>query len=140
MDIETALHWASQRTVGTLITIRNDGRPQSSDVAYRIDDATIIVSLTETRAKTRNIAADPRVVFHVSNPATMSYVSFDGIAALTATTREPDDETSDALVAYYEAVAGTPHPDWDEYRRAMIDERRLLATISPRSAVGQIHH
>lgn len=139
MDIDTALGWASTRTVGTLITIRSDGRPQSSDVAYRIDAGTIVVSLTETRAKTRNIAADARVVFHVSNPATMSYVSFDAIAELSPTTRLPDDATSDALVAYYEAVAGKPHPDWDEYRQAMIQERRLLATISPSSAVGQTH-
>ena len=139
MDIETALRWADQRTIGTLITIRSDGRPQSSDVAYWINNATITVSLTETRAKTRNIAADPRVVFHASNPATMSYVSFDGIAELSPTTTKPADSTSDALVAYHQAVAGARHPDWDEYRQAMIDERRLLATIHPTSATGQIH-
>ena len=139
MDIDTALRWASQRTVGTLVTIRSDGRPQSSDVAYRIHDAKIIVSLTETRAKTRNIAADPRVVFHVSDPATMSYVSFDGIAELSPTTRQVDDATGDALIEYYEAVAGKPHPDWNEYRQAMIDEQRLIASIGAITAVGQIH-
>ena len=69
----------------------------------------------------------------------MSYVSFDGTAELSPTTTVPDDATSDALVAYYETVAGTAHPDWVEYRQAMIDERRLLATIRVGNAVGQVH-
>lgn len=138
MDISTAANWAAQRSVGTLITIRRDGRPQSSDVAYWINEAKIIISLTETRAKTRNIAADPRVVLHVSEPQQMSYVSFDGVADLSATTTAPDDETADALVEYFQAISGE-HSDWDEYRHAMIDERRLIATITINSAVGWLH-
>lgn len=139
MDITTATDWAERRSVATLITIRRDGRPQSSDVAYWIKDGKIIISLTEKRAKTRNITADPRVVFHVSEPRQMSYVSFDGVAELSAVTTERGDETSDALVEYFEAVSGEPHPDWDEYRQAMIDEQRLLATITVGSAVGWLH-
>lgn len=139
MDINTAIDWASQRTVGTLITIRRDGRPQSSDVAYWINNGKIVVSLTETRAKTRNIAADPRVVLHVTEPTKMSYVSFDGVASLSATTTQPDDAASDALVEYFEGVSGKPHPDWAEYRQAMIDEQRLTATITIASAAGWLH-
>jgi PPOX class probable F420-dependent enzyme len=139
MDIATAIDWASQRTVGTLITIRRDGRPQSSDVAYWIKHGTVVVSLTESRAKTRNIAADPRVVLHISEPSKMSYVSLDGVASLSATTTRPDDDTSDALVEYFEGVSGKPHPDWAEYRQAMIEEQRLLATITIGSAVGWLH-
>ncbi len=139
MDIDTAIDWAAQRTVGTLITIRSDGRPQSSDVAYWIKDGKVVVSLTESRAKTRNIAADPRVVLHVSEPSKMSYVSLDGRATLSATTTRADDATSDALVEYFEGVSGKPHPDWAEYRQAMIDEQRLTATITIGSAVGWLH-
>ena len=54
-------------------------------------------------------------------------------------TVSPDDATSDALVGYYERVAGSPHPDWDEYRQAMIDERRLVARFTPTSATGYVH-
>ena len=139
MDIDTAIDWASQRTIGTLITIRRDGRPQSSDVAYWIKDGEVVVSLTESRAKTRNIAADARVVIHISEPSTMSYVSLDGTATLSTTTTRPGDATSDALVEYFEGVSGQPHPDWADYRRAMIDERRLTATITITSAVGWLH-
>lgn len=139
MDITTALEWAEQRRIGTLITLRRDGRAQSSDITYLVQDGKIVISLTETRAKTKNIANDPRVLLHVSDPNTMSYVSIDGVAQLSPTTTELGDATSDALVEYYRTAAGNEHPDWDEYRQAMIDERRLLASISIASAVGWLN-
>jgi hypothetical protein len=43
------------------------------------------------------------------------------------------------LVEYYEAVNGSPHPNWDEYRQAMVDQGRLIARFTPTSAVGQVH-
>ncbi|CAN5709142.1 PPOX class F420-dependent oxidoreductase [soil metagenome] len=122
-----------------LITIRKDGRPQSSDVAYDVQDGTLVVSVTDDRAKTANMRRDPRIVLHLTDPPSWSYVSFDGTAELSAVTTEPGDATSDALCAYYEAVAGEPHPDWDEYRAAMVAEKRLLVTFTPTSAVGQVH-
>jgi hypothetical protein len=51
---------------------------------------------------------------------------------------QPEDATADALVAYYRRVAGKEHPDWDEYRAAMVAEGRLIVTVRPASAVGQI--
>lgn len=138
MDIDAALEWAAQRRTAVLITIRADGRPQSSDVVYLVEDGTVVVSLTADRAKTANLRRDPRCVVHVTDPSAWSYVSFDGTVELTPVTTEPGDATSDALVGYYERVAGQAHPDWDEYRAAMIAERRQLARFTPRSAVGQI--
>ena len=49
----------------------------------------------------------------------------------------PDDATVDALVDYYRAVAGE-HDDWDEYRRAMVDDRRLLLELHPTHAYGML--
>ena len=49
--------------------------------------------------------------------------------------RTVDDATADALVEYYRAVAGREHPDWDEYRQAMVDEGRLLVHLAPGSVV-----
>ena len=139
MDLQSAIEWAAQRRTGVLITIRGDGRPQSSDIAYAITDGVFEISLTGDRAKTRNMRRDPRVVLHLTEPASWSYLSFDGTVELTDVTTTPGDATSDALVAYYEKVSGGPHPDWDEYRQAMVDEGRLLARFTPRSVVGQIH-
>ena len=137
MDLDTALAWASERRHCVLITLRRDGRAQSSDVVYSIDDGVILVSVTGDRAKTANMRRDNRVVVHITEPASWSYLSLDGTVELMAETTQPDDATSDALVAYYRSISGE-HPDWSEYRRAMIDERRLIARITPTSAVGQV--
>ena len=139
MDLVDATAWAATRKHAVLITIRQDGRAQSSDVVYALDDATFVVSVTDDRAKTANMRRDSRIVLHVSEPQSWSYVSFDGTVELSAVTTEPGDATSDALCAYYEAVAGEPHPDWSEYRAAMIAEKRLVARFTPSSAVGQLN-
>ncbi len=138
MDLTTAIEWAAARRNGVLITIRADGRPQSSDIVYAAVAGAFVISLTETRAKTRNLRRDPRAVLHLTDPASWSYLAFDGTVELSSPTTSPDDPTSDALVAYYERVAGGPHDDWDEYRRAMVAEQRLLATFTPTSVVGQL--
>ncbi len=139
MDLHTALDWASERTDAVLVTIRGDGRPQSSDISYALDDGVFTISVTADRAKTANMRRDPRVVLHLTDRSSWSYLSFDGTVELSPVTTEPGDATSDALVAYYEQVAGQPHPDWDEYRAAMVDEGRLLVHFTPTSVVGQVH-
>ncbi len=141
MDLSTALPWAAQRSNAVLITIRRDGRPQSSDISYRLtegDDQLFEISLTADRAKTANMRRDPRVVLHITEPSSWSYLSFDGTVELTPPTTDPGDAVAEALVEYYEKVAGKPHPDWDEYRAAMIAEKRLLARFRPLSVVGQV--
>jgi PPOX class probable F420-dependent enzyme len=138
VNIDKALQWAATRQHGVLITIRADGRAQSSDIMYALDAGQFTISVTETRAKTANMRRDNRVVLHLTDPAAWSYVSFDGTVELGPTTTSPTDPASDALVEHYSAVAGKPHPDWAAYRQAMVQERRLLATFTPTSAVGQI--
>jgi PPOX class probable F420-dependent enzyme len=139
MDLSDALPWAGERKNAVLITIRKDGRPQSSDIAYRLDGDVFEISLTTGRAKTANMKRDPRVVLHITEPSSWSYLSFDGTVELTEPTTAVDDATADALVEYYRAVAGQEHPDWDEYRAAMVAEGRLLARFRPTSVVGQTH-
>lgn len=138
MEIAEGLRWAAARNHGALITIRRDGRPQSSDIIYTIEDGVFLISVTEDRAKTRNMRRDPRVVLHLSDPASWSYLSLDGPVELMPATVAAGDATSDALVAYYRAVSGE-HPDWDEYRQAMIHESRLIARFTPSAIVGQIN-
>ena len=138
MDLSPTLDWAATRKHGVLITLRRDGRAQSSDVVYAVIDGEIHISLTADRAKTKNMRRDPRVVFHITDPSSWSYASIDATVELSEITTEPDDATSDALVAVYRAVAGE-HDDWDEFRAAMIAEQRLVARLTPNSATGQIH-
>lgn len=106
---------------------------------YLVDEGSFLVSVTDPRAKTINMRRDPRAVLHVSEPSSWSYLSFDGEAHLSPVTVEVGDETSERLVAYYRQLAGKDHPDWDEYRQAMVAEQRLLARVTPTSVVGQIN-
>lgn len=138
MELDQALTWAAERKTAVLITLRKDGRAQSSDITYLVDDGQIVISLTDSRAKTKNMRRDNRVVLHITAPDAWSYVSFDGTVELSAVATSTDDEVADQLVDYFERVTGQAHPDWDEYRQAMVDEGRMIVTFTPGNVVGQI--
>ena len=93
------------------------------------------MSLTDDRAKTRNMRRDPRVSLLVQAQDAYSYVVVEGTAELMAPAADPHDATVDALVVYYRALRGD-HPDWDEYRAAMVADKRLILTIRPTRAYG----
>ena len=117
-------------SLGVLATIKRDGRPQLSNVSYWFDKQNLAIqaSITEERAKTRNLRRDPRASIHVTSDDGWAYAVAEGEATLTPPARAPDDETVEALIGLYRNIAGE-HPDWDDYRRAMVDERRVLLTI-----------
>jgi PPOX class probable F420-dependent enzyme len=114
-------------SLGVLATIKRDGRPQLSNVTYHFDRRNLVVevSITEPRAKTRNLRRDPRASILVSSDDGWSYAVAEGNAILTPPAAEPHDDTVEALIALYRNVAGE-HPDWDDYRRAMVTDRRVL--------------
>ena len=120
----------SGNSLGVLATIKQDGRPQLSNVSYHFDPRAVViqVSITESRAKTRNLRRDPRASIHVSSDDGWSYAVAEGDAILTPPAAAPDDDTVEALIALYRNIAGE-HPDWDDYRRAMVDDRRVLMTL-----------
>ncbi|GAA1261312.1 PPOX class F420-dependent oxidoreductase [Pseudonocardia aurantiaca] len=115
---------------GILITLKEDGRPQSSVVGHAFDPVTrtLRISVTDDRAKTRNLRRDPRASYHVTRPDQYAYAVGEGTAELTPVAQDQHDATVEALVAYYRDARGE-HPDWDEYRAAMVADRRLLLTL-----------
>jgi PPOX class probable F420-dependent enzyme len=115
---------------GVVVTLKRDGRPQLSNVSYTFDPATrlIRVSITDGRAKTRNLRRDPRVSFYLSGPNFRSYVVAEGTAELTPVAKDPNDATVEELIDVYRAIAGD-HPDWQEYREAMVADERLVLRI-----------
>ncbi|MDT3398285.1 PPOX class F420-dependent oxidoreductase [Streptomyces sp. B1866] len=119
-----------ERTYGVLVTLKRDGRPQLSNVAYAYDpDARVIrVSVTDDRAKTRNLRRDPRASLHVTTPDHSAYVVAEGTAELTPVAADPHDATVDELAVVYRAVLGE-HPDWEEFRAAMVADRRLVVRL-----------
>jgi PPOX class probable F420-dependent enzyme len=129
----------TQQRGGSLITLKRNGRPQASVVTHAFDaeTSTLRVSVTETRAKTRNLRRDPRASYLVMAPDLRAYAVGEGTAQLTAPAADPHDATVDALVDYYRTVAGE-HPDWDEYRAAMVTDQRVLLTLPLDHVYGSI--
>jgi PPOX class probable F420-dependent enzyme len=127
----------ASRHLGVLATIRRDGRPQLSMVTYLYDrDAEVVrVSITADRAKTRNLWRDPRAVLQASSDDSWSYVVADGAATLSEVAAAPDDAAVDELVALYRSLSGE-HPDWDEYRAAMVADKRLVLRLSVDNVYG----
>lgn len=122
---------------GVLTTLKADGRPQLSNVnhAYYPAERTVRVSITDPRAKTRNMRRDPRVSYHVTSEDRWAYTVVEGVAELTPVAQDPHDETVEELVRLYRDVRGE-HPDWDDYRAAMVRDRRLVLRIRVERAYG----
>jgi len=124
------LAFVAEHRAGVLATLKRDGRPQLSNLFYAYDrDMDLVrISVTADRAKTRNVASDPRVTLHVTSPDFWSWVAVEGTAELTPVAADPHDATVDELVAYYRATNGE-HPDWDEYRAAMVEQGKCIIRI-----------
>ncbi|MDQ1744338.1 MAG: hypothetical protein QOE23_2677 [Pseudonocardiales bacterium] len=139
----------ASRHSGVLATIKSDGRPQLSNISYAFfadpapqsgDPAAarigeLRISITATRAKYRNLRRDPRASLHVSAPDFWSYVVAEGIAELSPVAADPQDETVEALVALYREISGE-HPDWQEYRQAMVADQRVLLRLMVNRVYG----
>ena len=130
MDRATAQQFLATRHRAVLATRRRGGRPQLSPVTVGIDDVgRAIVSSRETAYKTRNLRRDPRASLCVFVEAFYGpWVQIDGTTEVLAL---PD--AMEPLVDYYRRIEGE-HPDWDDYRRAMERDRRVLLRISIDSA------
>ncbi len=129
----------SNTNLGTLATLKRDGRPQLSDVTYGYDAAsrTIRISVTGDRAKTANVRRDPRVSLVARNADGWGYAVAEGTGSLSDVAAAPDDPAADALVDLYRDIRGE-HPDWDEYRAAMIEQRRQVLTIAVERVYGAV--
>ncbi|WP_329461842.1 PPOX class F420-dependent oxidoreductase [Streptomyces sp. NBC_01431] len=135
---EALLKLVGAQDGGVLVTLKRDGRPQLSNVnhAYYPDDGVIKVSLTDDRAKTRNLRRDPRASYHVTSEDRWAWTVAEGTADLTPVAADPHDETVEELVSLFRDVQGE-HPDWDEYRAAMVRDRRLVLRLRVERAYGQ---
>jgi PPOX class probable F420-dependent enzyme len=123
---------------GVLVTARGDGRPQLSNIMYVTGpDHTVRISVTDSRAKTANLRRNPQASLHVTSDDFWAYVVLDGTVDLSAVAGAVDDEAVEALVAMYRQAQGE-HPDWAEFRRAMVAQRRLVATFTAASAYGML--
>ncbi len=130
MDIERALSFLRDNHHSVLITRKRDGDPQPSPVVHGVDDSgRVIISSREPAYKVRNLRRDPRAVLCAFGDGFFGpWVTVRGTAEIVSL---PD--AMDTLVALYRQIRGE-HPDWEEYRAAMVRERRLVIALAPDAA------
>ncbi len=126
MDVDDAREFVSENHRAVLVTRKSDGSPQTSPITLGIDDEDkLVISSRETAYKVRNLERDPRATLCVLNDQFFGkWMQIDGTAEYVSL---PD--AMEGLVEYYRRISGE-HPDWDEYRQAMIDQKRVLIRIS----------
>lgn len=126
MAHERALEFIRKQHRGVLATYRQDGQVQMSPVAVAVDDESrVLISTRETAMKTHNVRRNPRAsVCAISDRFFGAWYSVEGnVEILTL------PEALEPLVDYYRRVSGE-HPDWQEYREAMVREQRVLLRIT----------
>lgn len=127
VDLDGLLEFVRPRHHMVLMTTRADGRPQASPVTGGVDDSgRIVVTSYPERAKVRNARRDPRVsVLVLSDDFGGAWVQVDGDCEVL----EAADDV-EPFVEYFRNISGE-HPDWAEYRKAMVDQGKSLLRVTP---------
>jgi PPOX class probable F420-dependent enzyme len=116
---------------GALVALKRDGRPQISNVSHVFDPSANLLRISSTadRAKVINLRRDPRASYYVTSADQWSFAVAEGTVELTPVAADPHDAVVDELVEVYRLILGE-HPDWEEYRAAMVADRRLVIRLS----------
>jgi PPOX class probable F420-dependent enzyme len=127
VDLDGLLEFVRPRHQMVLLTRRGDGGPQLSPVTGGVDDSgRIVISTYPERAKTINARRRPEVsVLVLSDDFGGAWVQVDGTCEVLDA-----PESVEPLVEYFRNIAGE-HPDWDEYRQAMVDQGKSLLRVTP---------
>lgn len=138
MELSQALDAARATRHSVLVALKRDGRPQLSNVVHAVDDDGVIrISITATRAKYHNLKRTPWAALHVDGSDVWSYAVLECDAELTPEAASPNDATVDELVELYRSISGE-HSSWDEYRAAMVGDRRVVLRLTPTYAYGML--
>jgi PPOX class probable F420-dependent enzyme len=130
LDVPTALAFLRVNPHAILATTRADGRPQMSPIVASVDaDGQIAISSRETAVKVKNLRRDPFASLCVVTDGFYGeWVQLEGPATILSL---PD--AMEPLVEYYRSLSGE-HPDWDDYRAAMVRDQRVIIRVRPERA------
>lgn len=126
MDLDDARTFLQDNHQAVMHTYRADGSPQLSPVVVALDDdGHGVVSTREPSIKVTNLERDPRTSLCVLPDGFFGdWIRVDATAEIV---RLP--EAMDLLIETYRRLAGE-HEDWDDYRRAMRDEQRVILRLT----------
>lgn len=126
VDLADLLEFIGTRHRVALVTTRADGSPQLSPVTAGVDEGRIVIATYPERAKAANLRRFPEAsVLVLSDDWNGPWVQVDGTAEVVDA---PD--SVEPLVGYFRSISGE-HDDWDEYRRAMLQQGKSLIRITP---------
>jgi PPOX class probable F420-dependent enzyme len=128
---DQAREFVANNHQAVMITRRSAGGLQTSPVTVGIDsdgidrDGKVVISSRETAYKVRNLRRHPTATLCVFTDNFFGpWIQIDGTTVIV-----PLPEAMDGLINYYRRISGE-HPDWDDYRRAMVDQRRVLIQLA----------
>jgi PPOX class probable F420-dependent enzyme len=130
MDLDAATAFLRDNHRSVLATRRRDGSPQLSPVVHAVDDeGRVMISTREPAMKVKNLRRDPRAALCAVNDGFFGdWVQVNGAVEVIAL-----PEAMDLLVATYRQIAGE-HDDWDDYRQAMVRDKRVILRLTVESA------
>ncbi len=130
MELDTARDFVRTHHRAVLATRTRAGGVQQSPVLVAVDEAgRLVVSSRETAYKVRNLRRDPWAQLCVLSDGFFGdWILVEGSAEVLSL---PD--AMEPLVDYYRSVSGE-HDDWDAYRAAMQEQRRVVVRIEPATA------
>jgi PPOX class probable F420-dependent enzyme len=125
VDVDEAREFLREHHRAVLATFRSDGRPQLSPVTVGVDEeGWAVISSRETAYKVRNLRRDPRASLCVINDGFFGpWAQVEGTTTVVSL-----PEAMEPLVDYYRRISGE-HPDWDDYRRAMEQQQRVIIRV-----------
>lgn len=133
MEISDALAFAATHHRAVLTTRRRSGGVQMSPLSSGVLDGALVISSRAPLAKVRNLRRDPAASLLVQSDEFFgSWVQIDGTATIV-----DQPEALPLLDDVYRCIAGE-HPDWDDYRAAMIRDERVVIRIRPERAAGTL--
>jgi PPOX class probable F420-dependent enzyme len=136
VDVEAARAFIRRHHRAILAARRSDGSVQMSPVLAGIDgEGRLEISSNDGRAKVVNVRRDPRVSVLVMTEKFFErrWIQVDGTADIVSL-----PEAMDMLVDYYRGISGE-HPDWDDYRRAMEQDERVMVRVTMERAGPDRH-
>ena len=106
-----------------------------STIFFALRDSVARISVTSSRAKVANLRRDPRASLWVPGDDVFHWLVLDGSVDLSEVASDPSDAVCDELVDLYGAH-GDVHPNWEEFRSAMVADQRLVLRFTPHHAYG----
>jgi PPOX class probable F420-dependent enzyme len=136
MTYQDAIPFLQSNHNAVVVSHKRNGAAQMSIVTCGPYRGGVAFTTTDGRAKLANLRRDPRCTILVSRADWSGYVVVEGTAGVHCPDRTEPEELRLTLREVYRAAAGRDHPDWEEYDRAMVEDRRAAFVVMPEHVYG----